>query len=155
MGYIYGVLPPLPPLRPFPGVQPVKPHITLVKLKKPAKVEIRYRSFAASLSGVSLLPSESRPRYVALLVEPRGEFSALRTMLEAALGDLVEEKHGEFKPHLSVYAVRIKRPVEEDLAPAVEEAKRYVGFAFEVRAIHLLDTSGGLYTPLYTVNLYG
>jgi hypothetical protein len=36
----------------------------------------------------------------------------------------------------------------------VEEAGRYVGVAFEVKAIYLIDTTEGLYMPVYTVPLH-
>jgi hypothetical protein len=154
MGFIYGILPPVPPLRPFEGVVPVKPHITLVKLKRQTQVEVRYRQFVVTLGPVVLLPSPSRPRYIALKAEPYGELAALRTLLISSLGDAVEEKYAEFRPHLSVYSIRLKRPTREELAPAVEEAARYVGIAFEVKAVHLIDTSGGAYMPVYTVPLH-
>lgn len=155
MGYIYGVLPPIPPPPGRQeGVKPVKPHITIVKLGRPVKVEVRYRPFVAVLGQVDLLPSHARPRYVALRVEPYGEFAALRRLLVSSLGDAVEERHEEFRPHLTLFAVRIKRPTEEELRDAVEYARQYVGTAFEVRAIHLIDTTEGLYMPIYTVNLH-
>jgi len=154
MGYVYGVLPPLPPLRPLEGISPVKPHITLVKVSRPVKVELRYRPFVATVGSVILLPSEARPRYIALRVEPYGEFAALRTLLAAALPGVVEERHAEFKPHLTVYAVRLKRPTSEDLRDAVDNARSYVGMSFEVRAIHLLDTTEGSYMPVFTVHLH-
>jgi 2'-5' RNA ligase len=75
-------------------------------------------------------------------------------LLTVALGDAVEERYGEFKPHLSVYAIRLKRPTQEDLTPAVEEARKYVGVAFEVKAIYLIDTTDGVYAPIYTVSLH-
>ncbi|ABL87804.1 conserved hypothetical protein [Pyrobaculum islandicum DSM 4184] len=154
MGYIYGILPPMPPLRPFEGITPVKPHITLVKLKRPVKTELRYRQFVVRLGPVVLLPSVTKPRYIALKVEPYGELAALRTLLLASLGEAVEERYTEFKPHLSVYAIRLKHPTNEDLAPAIEETSKYVGTAFEVKAIHLIDTTGGVYLSLYTLPLY-
>ncbi|MGC8994078.1 MAG: 2'-5' RNA ligase family protein [Pyrobaculum sp.] len=154
MSYIYGVLPPIHPLRPYEGILPVKPHITLVKLEKPLKVEVRYRQFVATLGPVVLLPSQSRPRYVALRVEPHGEFAALRTLLMASLGGVVRERHAEFKPHLTVYSIRIKRPTPNDIRPAVEEAARYAGTAFEVKAVHLINTTGGAYIPVYTLHLH-
>ncbi|MFN3804297.1 MAG: 2'-5' RNA ligase family protein [Pyrobaculum sp.] len=153
MGYIYGVLPPMPPLRPFVGVRPVKPHITLVKVGRPVKVEIRYRQFVALVGPPVLLPSEARPRYIALRVEPHGEFAALRTLLASALGGLVEERYRDFRPHITVYEVRIKRPTAGDIAPAVEEIERFVGTAFEVKALYLIDTTGGVYSPIYTIQL--
>ena len=73
MGFIYGIMPPIPPLKPFEGVQPVKPHITLVKLKRRVHVEVKYRQFVVALGQVVLLPSPSRPRYIALRAEPQGE----------------------------------------------------------------------------------
>lgn len=154
MGYIYGVLPPIVPPRPHDGIRPVKPHITLVKIKVPVRVELKYRRFVATTGRVLLLPSAAKPRYIALRVEPQGEFAALRTLLISTLGSAVEEKYGEFKPHLTLYAVRIKRPTKDDLAPAIREAKGYVGVAFEVKAIHLIDTTDGLYMPLYSVELH-
>jgi 2'-5' RNA ligase len=154
MGFIYGIMPPIPPLKPFEGIRPVKPHITLVKLRRPVQVEVRYRRFVVTLGPVVLLPSPSKPRYIALKAEPYGELAALRTLLTATLGDAVEERYGEFKPHLSVYAIRLKRPIQEDLTPAVEEARKYVGVAFEVKAIYLIDTTGGVYAPIYTVSLH-
>ncbi len=154
MGFIYGIMPPIPPLRAFEGVQPVKPHITLVKLKRRVHVEVRYRQFVVTLGPVILLPNPSKPRYIALRAEPHGELAALRTLLVAAAGDAVEEKHAEFRPHLTLYAVRLKHPTQEDLAPAVEEAGRYVGVAFEVKAIYLIDTTQGLYMPVHTVPLH-
>ncbi|ACB40419.1 2'-5' RNA ligase family protein [Pyrobaculum neutrophilum] len=154
MGYIYGVLPPIPPLRPFEGVVPLKPHITLVKIRSPAKVEVRYRQFVVRLGPVVLMPSAARPRYIALKAEPYGELAALRSLLQSALGDAVEERHADFKPHLSVYAVRLKRPTADELSPAVEEASKYVGASFEVKAIHLIDTTGGVYMPIYSLPLY-
>jgi 2'-5' RNA ligase len=154
MGFIYGLMPPIPPLKPLEGVQPVKPHITLVKLRRRVHVEVKYRQFVVTLGPVVLLPSPSRPRYIALRAEPQGELAALRTLLIAAAGDAVEERHAEFRPHLSLYAVRLKHPTRDDLAPAVEEAGRYVGVAFEVKAIYLIDTTEGLYMPVYTVPLH-
>jgi 2'-5' RNA ligase len=154
MGFIYGIMPPIPPLKPLEGVQPVKPHITLVKLRRRVHVEVKYRQFVVTLGPVVLLPSPSRPRYIALRAEPQGELAALRTLLIAAAGDAVEERHAEFRPHLSLYAVRLKHPTRDDLAPAVEEAGRYVGVAFEVKAIYLIDTTEGLYMPVYTVPLH-
>ena len=153
MPYIYGVLPPVRPLPPFDYVVPVKPHITLVKVEKPVRIEIRYRQFAATVGHILLLPSSSRPRYIALRVEPYGEFAALRSLLMASLGGEVVERHSEFRPHLTVYSIRAKRPTEEDLRPAIDEASKLVGTAFEVKAIHLLDTTGGAYIPVYVIPL--
>ncbi|AEA11856.1 hypothetical protein TUZN_0359 [Thermoproteus uzoniensis 768-20] len=151
MPFIYGVLPPIATLRPFEGVMPVKPHITIVKVREPKVVEVRLRPFTARLGDVVLLPSKSRPRYIALSVEPFSELLALRKALEALLGDIVEEKHGDFKPHLSVYSIRLKNPAVEDLAPAIEEARSLRGSAFEVRAVSLIDTTGGEYRPIHTM----
>jgi 2'-5' RNA ligase len=153
VGYIYGLLPPIPALRSFPGVEPVKPHITLVRLRRPVMASVRYRRFVVVLGPAVLLPSESRPRYIALRAEPHGELAALRALLVAALGNAVEERHASFKPHMSLYAVRIKRPSREDLGPALDEASKYVGASFEVREVHLIDAAGGLYTPVYTIQL--
>jgi len=154
MGYIYGIMPPIPPLRPFEGVNPVKPHITLVKLRRRVQVEVKYRQFVVTLGPVVLLPSPSRPRYIALKAEPYGELAALRALLVASIGDAVEERHVEFRPHLSLYAIRLKHPTQEDLAPAMEEASKYIGVAFEVKAIYLIDTTEGLYMPVYMVPLH-
>ncbi|MEM1519382.1 MAG: 2'-5' RNA ligase [Pyrobaculum sp.] len=155
MGCIYGVLPPIPPPPPFRGIEPVKPHITLVKIDRCTKVDIKYRAFTASVKDVAILPSKTRPRYIALLVEPKGEFAALRTLLTAAVSGYVLERYGEFKPHITLYSIRLKHPTEEEVAAAVEEVKKYMGYVFRVVSLHLLDTRGGLYTPLYTINLYG
>ncbi|MEM0484089.1 MAG: 2'-5' RNA ligase [Pyrobaculum sp.] len=154
MAYIYGILPPIHPLRPFEGVLPVKPHITLVKLEKPIRVEVKYRRFVATIGPVVLLPSPSKPRYIALRVEPYGEFAALRALLAATLAGNVVEKYSDFKPHLTVYSIRLKRPVIDDIKPAAKEASKYTGTAFEVRAVHLIDTTGGAYMPIYAVPLH-
>lgn len=153
MPYIYGVLPPRLYVKPLPGLEPVRPHITLAKLRRPARVEIRYRPFTATLGRPLLLPSSAKPRYIALEVSPAGEFAALRRMLEAALPGLIEERHGEFRPHLTLYAVRIKRPAEEELEPAVREAEALVGTSFVVDEICLIDTAGGEYKVLSRVAL--
>ncbi|MEL9991673.1 MAG: 2'-5' RNA ligase family protein [Thermoproteus sp.] len=153
MPYIYGVLPPVASLKPFEGIVPVKPHITLLKIERPKVVSVDFRAFTAFIGDVLFLPSRSRPRYIALAVEPRLEFMALRRALEALLAEVLVERHGDFKPHLSVYAVRIKSPTMDELAPAVEEASRLKGAAFDVRSVALIDTSGGEYKPLYTIQL--
>ncbi|MEM1637538.1 MAG: 2'-5' RNA ligase family protein [Pyrobaculum sp.] len=153
MPYIYGILPPIHPLRPFEGVMSVKPHITLVKLEKPIRVEVGYRRFVATIGPVVLLPGPSKPRYIALRVEPYGEFAALRSLLAALLTGALVERHAEFKPHLTVYSIRLKRPALDDIRLAVEEAAKYTGTAFEVRAVHLIDTTGGAYMPVYAVPL--
>lgn len=132
-------------LRPFEGLEPLKPHVTLVKLKRPKLVEVKYKPFAAVLDKPILLPSAARPRYIALEVSPTEEFAALRRLLEAGLGDAVEERHGEFKPHLTLYAVRLKRPARADLEPALAEAEALSGSSFEVRGVSLIDTAGGEY----------
>jgi hypothetical protein len=87
MGLIYGIMPPIPPLKPFEGISPVKPHITLVKLKRPIQVEIRYRRFVVALGPVMLLPSPSKPRYIALKAEPYGELAALGVRHKAQASD--------------------------------------------------------------------
>jgi len=151
MSFIYGILPPIASLKPFEGIIPVKPHVTILKVREPRAVEVKLKPFTALLGDVVLLPSRSRPRYIALSVEPFSELLALRKALEALLGDVAEERHGDFRPHLSVYSVRLKNPAAEDLAPAVEEASSLSGSAFEVRAVSLVDTAGGEYRPIHTV----
>lgn len=151
MPYIYGVLPPIASLRPFEGIMPVKPHITIVKIREPRIVSLNFKPFVAQLKEVVLLPSSAKPRYIALSVEPYSEFLALRKALEALLGGVVDEKHGEFKPHLTVYSIRIKNPSLDELAPALDEASALRNTAFEIRSVDLIDTTGGEYKPIYTI----
>ncbi len=153
MPYIYGVLPPIASLRPFDGVLPVKPHITIVRIKEPKVVSLNFKPFTARLGGVVLLPSRNKPRYVALSVEPYSEFFELRKALEALLGGYMEERYGQFKPHLTVYSVRLKRPTLDELEPALREASTLSGSAFEVKSVTLMDTAGGEYKQLYTLEL--
>lgn len=153
MSYIYGFLPPISSLRPFDGILPIKPHITIVRIKKPKIVSLDLRPFMAKLGDVVLLPSRSKPRYIALEVEPYHEFLRLRKALEALLGDYVDERHGQFKPHLTVYSIRLKRPTPDDLEPALREASTLTGSAFEVKNIALIDATGGEYKQIYVLEL--
>jgi len=153
MPYIYGVLPPIISPRSFQGLEPVKPHITLLKISKPIVVKIRYRPFVINIGRPILLPNVSRPRYIALEVYPRGELAALRRLLEAILANYIIEKHGEFVPHLTLYSIRLKRPTEDELMPAIEYAKAYTGISFAVSSISLLDTSRGEYRIITNISL--
>ncbi|WP_052883097.1 2'-5' RNA ligase family protein [Thermoproteus tenax] len=153
MPYIYAVLLPFPPLRPLEGFRPVKPHITLLKLRRPIETTVSARRFLATLGEVVILPSRSKPRFIALEAKPYSDFLSLRRALEVAVGGSLEERYIEFRPHATLYSVRLKRPSEDELEPALREAASLRGFSFEVREVHLVDTTGGEYKSLRSIKL--
>ena len=150
--FIYGLLVALnPPKLDVPGLVPEKPHITIVYLgykfpNVPGHVPLS--PFTAYVKSIEPLPSRSKPRHVVLMLEPTEPFIRIRELL-----GIGSDRYGEFRPHISLYAVRAKYHWDYLADLVVPQLKGLVGLRIVVDRVQLIDTGGGIYRVIREIPL--
>ena len=141
-----------PPELDVPGLVVEKPHITIVYLgyKAPTDVPslIPLMPFSTYVKSIEPLPSRARPRHVVLMLEPTEPFMRLREFLGAG-----RDRYSEFKPHLTLYAVRAKYHWDYLADLVIPILRSLIGHRVVVDRVQLIDTGRGTYRVVREIPL--
>lgn len=134
-------------------------HLTLKFLGEitPAKVDVvksclssvKFKPFAAAVSGIGVFPSESYVRVVWAGVEPEGEVIQLQRSIDDAL-DKEFPKDKQFKPHITLARVKFvqdKEQFRQQLQKIKVKDVRFVVDSFKLKR-SMLSGNGPVYEDL-------
>ncbi len=134
-------------------------HLTLKFLGEltPAKVDVvrdclsrvRFKPFAASLSGIGVFPSESYIRVVWVGIEPEEEIVALQKQIDDALEKEFPKEKG-FEPHLTLARVKLiddKERFKKQLQQVNVKSIRFTVDSFKLKR-STLTREGAIYEDI-------
>ncbi|WP_054843233.1 2'-5' RNA ligase family protein [Vulcanisaeta souniana] len=168
MGYFYGVfikelnITPLIKALPVIPIEPENMHMTIVYIgyKRPSQETdnkiggagiSQVPCFMIKLSQLTLLPSATKPRVLAVGIVNNEQLNRLRSTILSALrnsGVVISDKYlgGDFKPHITIAYIKSKRIDSQDLIEMVREMgieEELTGRSLLIDSVSLILAKGG------------
>ena len=138
-------------------------HLTLKFLGEitPAKVDavkgllanVKFKSFAARLSGIGAFPSQNAARVVWVGLEPEESFIELQQMVDDTLRSEFKIEKG-FKPHITLTRVKLVSDKERFVKQLQQVKTKTVEFSVESFKLKssTLSSQGAIYEDLAVFN---
>ncbi|BDR91887.1 2'-5' RNA ligase family protein [Vulcanisaeta souniana] len=171
MGYFYGVfikelnITPLIKALPVIPIEPENMHMTIVYIgyKRPSQETdnkigagiSQVPCFMIKLSQLTLLPSATKPRVLAVGIVNNEQLNRLRSTILSALrnsGVVISDKYlGDFKPHITIAYIKSKRIDSQDLIEMVREMgieEELTGRSLLIDSVSLILAKGSNYSEV-------